>query len=81
MYRSNFGPQLITLTIAAVGWYTSGVKTYGKKRVEHCMRHIKGTSMACPCCIPRSTHRKSTTKVYKKAARREGKEAANGSAF
>lgn len=29
--------------------------------------------MACPCCIPRSTHRKSPTKAYKKKARQAAK--------
>jgi len=45
------------------------MKTYGKKRTEYAARHLRGTTMACPCCIPRSTHRKSATKVYKKSAR------------
>lgn len=50
------------------------MKAYGKDRKEHANRRISGTQMACLCCIPCSTHRKSQTKVYKKAARQMGKQ-------
>jgi hypothetical protein len=49
------------------------MKTYGKDRQAHANRKRRGTSMACPCCIPLSTKLKSPTKVYKKAARQAGK--------
>lgn len=49
------------------------MKTYGKHRRDCANRKKKGTNMACPCCIPNSTKRKSPTKAYKKAARRENK--------
>jgi len=49
------------------------MKTYGKDRRAYANRKRRGTSMACPCCIPSSTKRKSRTKVYKKAARQAGK--------
>jgi len=49
------------------------MKTYGKDRKASANRKIRGTNMACPCCIPSSTHRASQTKIYKKKARQEGK--------
>jgi hypothetical protein len=49
------------------------MKAYGKKRHECANRKIKGTDMACPCCIPSKTKRKSGTKVYKKAERQKAK--------
>lgn len=49
------------------------MKTYGKDRKAYANRKRRGTSMACPCCIPRATHRKSKTRVYKKRARQAGK--------
>lgn len=49
------------------------MKAYGKDRRAHANRKRRGTSMACPCCIPLSTKLKSPTKVYKKAARQAGK--------
>lgn len=52
------------------------MKAYGKPRCDCANRKIRGTSMACPCCIPRSTHRKSQTKVYKRRARAAGRKAA-----
>jgi hypothetical protein len=49
------------------------VKTYGKDRRAYANRHLKGTDMACPCCVPYSTKRKSPTKAYKKRARQAKK--------
>lgn len=49
------------------------MKTYGKDRTAYTARHLRGTSMSCPCCIRRSTHIKSKTKVYKKRARQAAK--------
>ncbi len=49
------------------------MKAYGKKRKECANRKKRGTSMACPCCIPRQTHRKSQTRVYKKRERQKAK--------
>ncbi len=49
------------------------MKAYGKSRRECANRKKRGTNMACPCCIPNSTHRKSPTKVYKKAERQKAK--------
>lgn len=49
------------------------MKAYGKDRRAHANRKIRGTNMACPCCVPVSTHRKSQTKSYKKTARQAGK--------
>ncbi len=49
------------------------MKAYGKQRVECANRKRKGTSMACPCCIPHSTKKKSGTKVYKKRERQKAK--------
>jgi hypothetical protein len=45
------------------------MKAYGKDRRSYANRKLRGTSMACPCCIPSSTHRKSQTKAYQKRAR------------
>jgi hypothetical protein len=47
------------------------MKAYGKDRRGYANRKLRGTSMACPCCIPSSTHRKSQTKAYQKRARQE----------
>jgi hypothetical protein len=49
------------------------MKTYGKDRKGHANRTRRGTSMACPCCIPRSTKLASNTKSYKKRARQAAK--------
>lgn len=51
------------------------MKTYGKDRRGCANRKRRGTSMACPCCIPLSAKLKSPTKAYKKRARQEGKKA------
>lgn len=45
------------------------MKAYGKPRDHYAKRKFRGTSIACPCCIPRSTKNKSPTKSYKKRAR------------
>ena len=50
------------------------MKAYGKSKRNTAVRKIRGTSMACPCCIP--NRRANTTKVYKKTARQEGKKIA-----
>ncbi len=52
------------------------MKAYGKPRSDCANRKWRGTSMACQCCIPRITKRKSPTKVYKKKARQAGRRAA-----
>jgi hypothetical protein len=49
------------------------MKTYGKDRKGHANRTRRGTSIACPCCIPRSTKLASNTKSYKKRARQAAK--------
>ncbi len=47
------------------------MKTYGKPRIEHANRKIRGTSMACPCCIPHKA--KIGGKIFKARARRDAK--------
>jgi hypothetical protein len=47
------------------------MKTYGKKPRDCANRRLRGTGMACPCCIPYSAVAKR--KQFKKAARRANK--------
>lgn len=50
------------------------MKAYGKKKRDSAGRKIRGTSRECPCCIP--IRGWCATADMKKAARREGKKAA-----
>jgi hypothetical protein len=49
------------------------MKTYGKDRQAYANRKLRGTSMACPCCIPWSA---SKGKAFKARARQLGAKAA-----
>lgn len=41
------------------------MKAYGKPRSATAKRNIRGTSRACPCCIPRGSYSKPASKSYK----------------
>jgi hypothetical protein len=51
------------------------MKAYGKRRDECANRRIRGTSMACPCCIPGTTWHRSKTRKYKKRERQLARKA------
>jgi hypothetical protein len=70
----NLPPKKREGSIPSPGTKGKPMKAYGKERCECTQRKIRGTSMACPCCVRRSTARKSQTKVYKKRERQKGKQ-------